>query len=221
MSAFWTNILDTYTLHQRQMKWIILGVCCLSVLGGAGIVTWYYVANNSVPDVETANVEKIADYLKSDTFLEKTSLERGEYIEKIMKRYHQMSYEEQQDAQKTMGNVLRKNRKAEKTVVLSFAAKQADAYNKLKTDEEKDQFIDRWLTIMEIGHGGRERARREYQKHNPAGGRRATPEQRRKAIAGLRKNLPLLMSRTTAKDRAKLAKMVRDASQRMQQRYGR
>jgi hypothetical protein len=119
-----------------------------------------------------------------------------------------------------MGNVLQKNRKLEKTFALSFASKQADEYSKLKSPAEKQQFIDRWLTMMEMAHGGRERARMEYQKNTQAGQKSLTPEQQKQSVARLRKSLPLVMSKTTAVDRAKLVKLVRDASYRMQERYG-
>lgn len=221
MNDFWTKLLDTFTLHQQRMKWVILGVCCLSVLGAAGIITWYCVANHSVPDVETADVQRIVNYIKSDQFLNKSSIERGEYIEKFMARYERMSPDEQRAAQDILGKTLRKNRKAEKTIALSFAAKQADVYSKLKTPDEKDQFIDRWLTMMEMTHGGYERARQEYQKRKLGGQHNRTPEKRKESISRLRKNLPLVMSRTSARDRAKLAKLARDASQRIQERYGR
>lgn len=222
MSPIWTKILDSYTIHQHQMKWVILGVCCLSVLGGAGIVTWYYVANHTAPDAQTAEIDKIADYIKSDRFLEQSSVERGAYVETFMKRYKDMSHDEQKQAREQMGKVLRNNRKLEKTVALSFASKQADAYHKLKTHEQKDQFIDRWFVMMEMAHGGHERAKREYRKRNPVGQRtRPTPEQRKKSVARMRNSLPLIMSKTTADDRSRLSIMVRDAAQRMQQRYGR
>lgn len=221
MSAFWTRILDTYTVHQDRMKWVILVVCSLSLFGAAGIVTWHYVANRSAPDPQTANVEQVADYIKSDKFLEKSSVERGEYIEKLMGRYKNMTPTERDHAKDTMGNVLEKNRKLEKTFALSFASKQADEYNKLKTPAEKQQFIDRWLTMMELAHGGHERAKEEYQKNNPvSGNKQPTQDQRKHSVAQLRKSLPLVMSKTTAEDRAKLAKLVRDASYRMQERYG-
>ena len=40
-------------------------------------------------------------------------------------------------------------------------------YLRLKTSAEKQQFIDRWLTMMEMAHGGRERARKEFQEKGP------------------------------------------------------
>ncbi len=220
MSTFWTRILDTYTVHQYQMKWVIIGVCSLSLLGAGGIVTWHYVGNRSAPDPQTANVETIADYMKSDRFLEKSSVERGEYIEKLMGRYRNMPQEDRQQAKDTMGNVFKNDRKLEKTFALSFASRQADEYCKLKTPVEKQQFIDRWLTMMELAHGGRERVRQEYQKNTQAGQQNLTPEQQKQAVTRLRKSLPMVMSKTTAVDRARMVKLVRDASFRMQERYG-
>ncbi|MBN1553973.1 MAG: hypothetical protein JXA11_04455 [Phycisphaerae bacterium] len=220
MSPLWTRILDAYTIHQRQMKWVILGVCGVSVLGAASFLLWYWTSGGSCPDAETADVQKIAEYIRSDSFLEKSSVERGEYVEKLMGRYKKMSQEDRREAQNTLGSVLQKNRKLEKTVALSFASKQADEYHKLKTPEQKNQFIDRWLTMMEMAHGGHERAKQEYRKRNPiSGNHQPTPEQRKKSIARLRNSLPLIMSKTTSEDRAKLAKMARDSAQRMQERY--
>ena len=222
MSAFFSKIADTCTDPQHRMKLVILGVCSLSMLGAAGIITWYYAANRTAPDAQMANVQKIADYIKSDQFLEKSSVERGEYIEKLMGRYQTMSPDERRQAQETMGNVLKKDRKLEKTFALSFASKQADEYSKIKDPVEKDRFIDRWLTMMELAHGGRERARQEYQRHTQLGqSQKISPGQRKQSLSRIRRSLPLVMSKTSAKDRAKMAKLARDAAYRMQERYSR
>jgi hypothetical protein len=222
MNQFWTNILDLFTVHQSRMKWAVLGVCGLSVLGAIGGITWYLASGGDAPDPTTADVKTVANYIKSDQFLEKSSVERGEYIEQLMGRYKAMSADERRRAEQTMGGVLRKNRKLEKTFALSFASKQADAYHNLKTPAEKQQFIDRWLTMMEMAHGGRERARKEFQEKGPFAKDRQppTPEQRNKVIAEYRKNLPLIMSRTSAEDRSKMVNLARDSMQRIRERYG-
>ena len=95
-------------------------------------------------------------------------------------------------------------------------------YLRLKTSAEKQQFIDRWLTMMEMAHGGRERARKEFQEKGPFAKDRQppTPEQRNKVIAEYRKNLPLIMSRTSAEDRSKMVNLARDSMQRIRERYG-
>lgn len=221
MSQFWTRILDTYTVHQGRMKWLILGICGIGIIASAGGILWYVVSDDDAPDANTADLNAISEYIKSDNFLEKSSVERGGYVGKLMGRYRGMSKEDRQGAREKLGSVFRKDRKLERTVAISFASKQADVYHKLRTPEEKKQFIDRWFTMMEMAHGGRRRVQGEYRDREPFGEERKppSPERKKQAIARFRKSLPLIMSKTTAEDRAKMSILVRDAAQRMRERY--
>lgn len=216
MNQLWTRLLDFFTLHQKQAGRILIAICGTAVLCAAGGIMWYVVAPGEPPDPANGDIREVAEYIKSDEFLSKPSLKRGEYTNKLVQRYRSMSDEERQGARKEFGDLFRKNRTAEKTFWMSYISKQADHYDKLSSAERK-KFLDRFLLVAETMHG-RRRAREDYRRKGPVQ-RKSTAKQRKLAFYRMQKNMPLLLNQTTAKDRAKMAKLAGDMMSRMRERY--
>jgi len=217
MNPLSAHILDFFTLHQKQAGRVLLIGCGTAILCAVCGIVWYVLSPSEPPDPAASDIHTIAEYIKSDEFLEKPSLKRGEYTDRLVQRYHRMSDQEREAAQKEFGDLFQKNRSAEKTFWLSYMSKQADHYDKL-LPEQKEKFLDHFLFMAETMHG-QHRAREDYQQRGPLQ-RQSSPEQKKRAFYRMQKNMPLLLHQTTAEDRAKIAKLAGDMMTRMQQRYG-
>jgi hypothetical protein len=216
MNPFWARILDFFCLHQKTATRVLILGCSLAMLCAVGGIVWYFVSPDEPPDPAASDLHEIAEYIKSDSFLEKSSLQRGEYTNRLVQRYQRMSEHQRREAQKEFGELFRKNRTVEKAFWLSFMSKQADHYDKL-SPENRERFLDQFILIAETMHG-RHRAREDFKKKSPLQ-KNVTPKMQRQAFYRMQKNIPLLLNQTTAEDRAKMSRLAGDMIARMKKRY--
>ena len=218
MTQFWIKLLDQFTLHQKQVRLALLGVCGFALVCGAGALAWYFISPGEPPDPAKEDLTVLSKYIRSEAFLKAGSQERGEYVNKLMNRYKQMPPAEKREAQDKFGTLFRKDRQTRKTFWLSYVQNQADQYNKL-SQQQKRQRIDAILTMAEAMNGKRQ-MRSEFREKGSVRPRKMTKKQEKKGVDRFRRNIPFVLKTTSAKDRAKIITMAKDMMNRMQEKYG-
>ena len=162
------------------------------------------------PDVATAELSKIARFTESEAFLQMNSKDRGDFADAILARYLQMTPEEQARARE-MFHWLQDSRAAREAFWLDWTIKRAKEFEQLGP-EEQEEYVDRWLDTMAVVLGDRQM--RRMPDDSPS--RRKIPSRSKVKIG---RDVRGVLTKTSAEDRPRIAKLTGAVVRRVKERY--
>jgi len=195
----------------RKKGSLVVLLAGLAVMTALGTLLARLVFHPGPPDVGTAELSKIAKFTESEAFLQMNSKERGDFADALLARYAAMSPEEQAKA-KEMFSWLRRSRAAREAFWLDWSIKRAREFEQLSADEQTT-YIDRWLDAAEMMVGNRQI--RRMPDDSPS--RRNMPE---RSDVNIGRDMKRLLTKTSAEDRPRVAKLSGAVMRRIKERYG-
>ena len=182
----------------------------LAVVVAVGTLLGRLVFRPGPPDVAKAELSEIAQFTKSEDFLKMNSTDRGDFADALLARYLQMTPQERAET-KGMFSWLKDSRAAREAFWLDWSIKRAKEFEKLSAHEQ-DAYIDRWLDVMEVLGGDRNMRRMS----NESPSRRNIPS---RSDVDIERHMKRLLTKTSAKDRPRVAKLSGAVIRRIHERY--
>ncbi|NIA06323.1 MAG: hypothetical protein GWP14_01590 [Actinobacteria bacterium] len=196
----------------RKKGSLVVLLAGLAVVVAAGTLLGRFVFRPRPPDVAKAELSEIARFTESEDFLKMNSKDRGDFADSLLTRYAQMTPEEQAQARE-MFSWLRRTKAAREAFWLDWTIKRAREFEQLSPDEQ-EAYIDRWLDTMELVMGNREI--RRMPGKSPS--RKNMPSRSKVKIG---QNIRRVLTKTSAEDRPRIAKLTGAVMRRIRQRQGR
>ena len=175
-----------------------------------------FVFNSSPPDVSKAEMSEIAKFTASEAFLQMNSKDRVDFADALLERYLEMTPEERAES-KDMFRGIKSSKATREAFFLDWTIKRAREFAKLSA-EERDAYVDRWLDIGETLTGGRGMQGPRNGRGDPGSGPRMDKPSRSE-VADMQRNMKRVLSKTSAEDRPRVAKLSGAVIRRMQERY--
>ena len=187
----------------------------LAVVVAAGTLLARFVFYTRPPNVDTAELSEIAKFTKSEDFLKMSSKDRVDFFDALLARYLQMTPQEREEA-KGMFSGFRSSRAAREAFWLDWSIKRGKEFEQLSADE-RDAYVDRWLdTANVLSGGGLQRQAQRASRTSPSD--RSVPS---RSDVEIDRQMKQVLTRSSAKDRQRVAKLSGAVIRRMRERYRR
>ena len=198
-------------VFKKKGSWIVL-LAGLAVVAAVGTLLGRFIFRTGPPDVAKAELSEIAKFTQSEDFLRMNSKDRGDFADAFLARYLQMTPQEQAKTRE-MFSWLKDSRAAREAFWLDWAIKRAKEFEQLSAPEQ-DAYIDRWLDTVEVLVGDRDTRRMPHESPS----RRNMPSSR--SDVDVERHMKRLLTKTSAKDRPRIAKFSGAILRRIKERYG-
>ena len=199
--------------------WLSVSLAGLAVAAAAGSTAalWAFFSSAPTPDPTLASNAEIAGFVGSKDFLDMPSEQRSAFVNGVMDRYMEMSPEDQAAARAELDCIHAEETINEKaatfwvSLLLKFARDSRDL-----PPDQREQKLDRMAAMMENFGGQRATDAIGDLVSGGSRGRRS----RWSSYQGFVRTNESLLQRTTAEDRALMARAVADMARRMKRRFG-
>lgn len=210
-----------YFLHTLRVDFksnpkLIIGLLCVMgvglVIAGVVMATSFIVPEP--PDAATASLEEIAEYLKSDYYLELSFAQRKAYIKTFSARIEKMPFKEQKRAEKMFNEIRKANPEVAKAMHVGYASEKLKMLD-AKTPEQQIMKIRATMAVMEMAKG-RKGMQEEYDKMM---GR--TSEERVVKMREALQAAPEVYQNTSIEERRRMRRTMMNVKREVDRRYGR
>ena len=197
----------------REKGSFVVLLAGLAVVVAAGTLLARFVFHAVPPDVGKAELSEIAKFTKSEDFLKMSSKDRVDFIDALLARYMQMTPQEREEA-KGMFSGFRSSRAAREAFWLDWSIKRGKEFEQLSADE-RDAYVDRWLdTIDVLSGGGLQRQGQRAARTSPSA--QSVPS---RSDVEVERHMKQVLTKTSAKDRQRVAKLSGAVIRRIKERY--
>ena len=193
----------------RKMGSLVVLLAGVAVVVAVGTLLAHFVFSTTPPDVSKADLSEIATFTKSEAFLKMNSKDRVDFSDALLARYLRMTPEERAKA-KGMFSWLKLSKAAREAFWLDWARKRGEDFEQLSSDEQ-DAYVDRWLDTVEVLAGAR--SMRRTPNESPSA--RSVPS---RSDVEIGQRMRQALTKTSAKDRQRVAKLGGAVIRRLRER---
>ena len=202
---------------RRRVLLGLVGVICLAL--GATLIVRHIQAR--VPDPSTADPSQLIGFLMSERFNELTDAERRAFAEAMVRRYAEMTDEQRKLAEAEMKAFNKENPELVREQTIRFwkdyAVSEAEQYVEVPPDQREaylEAKVAGWRMVFGWGDEDKNRQKRRQDREDQDWEERLSPENQQKAAEFYTNQV---LPRTSARDRALTAVMMRDLGRMMRQ----